>query len=509
MSRIQSAIQCVAPTLFRFQPAPLTLSYFHTMSHTYITSQPPLSRPHCTVRLLHHSSKATLSATSQLARRCHRLLSTSTLSFSVSPSLVFSAMSDQFSQLAAHTVIVADTGDLEQIKKYKPTDATTNPSLLYAAVQDPSYDHLVDEAIAWSETRKGPRLENILDRLSVNVGAEITKLVPGLVSTELDSRLSFDTEGSVVKARAIIESYADKVHHTLTQPHTYTHTHTAATKEAAAPAGRNPPRQRLPPQRLGGPLPHQPSFIPPPNLHPLLLLRAHTDTPSTRTSSHARTSHSCPFTCLCVHRGQGVGRERILIKLASTWEGLQAAKVLEAEGIHVNMTLLFSKAQAIVAANVGATLVSPFVGRILDWYAANTDKKTYTADEDPGVASVTEIYNYFKATGSSTVVMGASFRNKGEILALAGCDKLTIAPKLLEELKHSNEPLKVRLSADSVPKGSQERIELSEKDFRWMMNENQMATEKLAEGIRKFAADTNKLEDIINKKLKGQLNNKQ
>ena len=324
-------------------------------------------------------------------------------------------MSDQFSQLAAHTVIVADTGDLEQIKKYKPTDATTNPSLLYAAVQDPSYDHLVDEAIEWSKTREGPQLENILDRLSVNVGAEITKLVPGLVSTELDSRLSFDTEGSVVKARAIIESYAQK----------------------------------------------------------------------------------------------GVSRDRILIKLASTWEGLQAAKVLEAEGIHVNMTLLFSRAQAVVASQVKATLVSPFVGRILDWYAANTDKKTYTAEEDPGVQSVTEIYNYFKATGSATVVMGASFRNKGEILALAGCDKLTIAPKLLEELKHSNETVQVKLAADKVKPGSVAAEELSEKDFRWAMNENQMATEKLADGIRKFAADTNKLEDIINKKLKGQLHNGQ
>ena len=157
---------------------------------------------------------------------------------------------------------------------------------------------------------------------------------------------------------------------------------------------------------------------------------------------------------------------------------------------------------------MGATLVSPFVGRILDWYAANTDKKTYSAEEDPGVKSVTEIYNYFKATGSNTVVMGASFRNKGEILQLAGCDKLTIAPKLLEELKNSTEPINVQLSADKVKKGNEERIELSEKDFRWMMNENQMATEKLADGIRKFAADTNKLEDIINKKLKGQLNNK-
>jgi transaldolase len=320
-------------------------------------------------------------------------------------------MSDQFSQLAKHTIIVADTGDIEQIKKYKPTDATTNPSLLYAAVQDPSYDHLVDEAIQWADTQPGPKLENILDRLSVNVGTEITKIIPGVVSTELDSRLSFDTEGSVAKARAIIASYREK----------------------------------------------------------------------------------------------GVDKSRILIKLASTWEGLKAAEILESEGIHVNMTLLFSKTQAIVAANVKATLVSPFVGRILDWFVANTDKKSFTPDEDPGVRSVTEIYNYFKAIGSNTVVMGASFRNKGEILALAGCDKLTISPKLLEELKTSTDAVVVRLSADKVKRGSEKAITLSEKQFRWEMNENQMATEKLSDGIRKFAADTVKLEGIINKKLKGQL----
>jgi transaldolase len=321
-------------------------------------------------------------------------------------------MSDQFSQLARHTVIVADTGDVEQIKRYKPTDATTNPSLLYAAVQDPAYDHLVDEAIQWAQTQPGPQLQNILDRLSVNIGAEISKLVPGLVSTELDSRLSFDTEASVAKARAIIASYKDK----------------------------------------------------------------------------------------------GVDKERILIKMASTWEGLKAAEVLEKEGIHVNMTLLFSLAQAVVAANVKATLVSPFVGRILDWSVANTDKKSYTAEEDPGVQSVTEIFNYFKAIGSSTVVMGASFRNKGEILALAGCDKLTIAPKLLEELKHSTDTVDAKLSADKVQKGSVKERLMTEKEFRWEMNENQMATEKLSDGIRKFAADTVKLEQIIQKKLKGQLN---
>ena len=323
-------------------------------------------------------------------------------------------MSDQFSQLAKHTVIVADTGDIEQIKKYRPTDATTNPSLLYAAVQDPSYDHLVDEAIQWAETQPGPKLENILDRLSVNVGAEIVKLVPGVVSTELDSRLSFDTAACVTKARAIIASYKEK----------------------------------------------------------------------------------------------GVDKSRILIKLASTWEGLKAAEVLEAEGIHVNMTLLFCKAQAVVAANVKATLVSPFVGRILDWHVANGgDKaKAYAPLDDPGVVSVSEIYRYFKAIGSDTVVMGASFRNKGEILALAGCDKLTIAPKLLEELKNSQDEVVVRLRAEDVPKGSQQRIQLSEAQFRWELNEDQMATEKLSDGIRKFAADTLKLEAIIHKKLKGQLN---
>jgi len=316
-------------------------------------------------------------------------------------------MSDQFAELAKHTVIVADTGDIEAIKKYKPTDATTNPSLLYAAVQDPSYDHLVDEAIQWADTQPGPRLQNVLDRLSVNVGTEITKIIPGLVSTELDSRLSFDAEASVAKARAIIASYKEK----------------------------------------------------------------------------------------------GVDKGRVLIKLASTWEGLMAAKVLEAEGIHVNMTLLFCKAQAIVAAQVGATLVSPFVGRILDWYVANTDTKTYAADSDPGVLSVSEIFNYFKAIGSRTVVMGALFRNRGEILALAGCDKLTIAPKLLDELRHSTEPVPVRLSAERVVKGSQQPVQLSEADFRWALNENQMATEKLSDGIRKFAADTTKLEAIISKRL--------
>ena len=376
--------------------------------------------PHCPPQF-HHSPPPSLPLLStlrtppyhSLVLRCLCSFSVSRRSLSLSLSLFLPpSMSDQFSQLARYTVIVADTGDVQAIQKYKPTDATTNPSLLYAAVQDPSCDHLVDEAIQWAQTQPGPQLQNILDRLSVNVGTEITRIVPGLVSTELDSRLSFDKEASIAKARAIIASYKEK----------------------------------------------------------------------------------------------GVDKERILIKMASTWEGLQAAEVLEKEGIHVNMTLLFSKAQAVVAANVKATLVSPFVGRILDWSVANTDKKTYTAEEDPGVQSVTEIYNYFKSIGSATVVMGASFRNKGEILALAGCDKLTIAPKLLEELKQSTEPVERKLVADEATKGSVKEHVMSEKEFRWEMNENQMATEKLSDGIRKFAADTVKLEAIINKKLKGQLN---
>jgi len=318
-------------------------------------------------------------------------------------------MTDQFTALAKLTTIVADTGDIEQIKKYKPTDATTNPSLLFQAAQDPQYQHLVDDAIEWAETqKKGELIHNILDRLSVNFGAEITKIVPGLVSTELDSRLSFDTAACVDKARDIIRYYKEK----------------------------------------------------------------------------------------------GVDKDRILIKLASTWEGLKAAEILEKEGIHVNMTLLFSVTQAIVAAQFKATLVSPFVGRILDWYVANTDKKSYAAEEDPGVKSVSEIYRYFKSVGSSTVVMGASFRNKGEILALAGCDKLTIAPKLLEELKNSHDPVHQMLDHTKIQAGSAEPIILDEKTFRWELNQNAMATEKLSQGIRSFAADTDKLEQVIHKKLK-------
>jgi len=314
----------------------------------------------------------------------------------------------QFEQLAKHTVIVADTGDVEAIRKYKPTDATTNPSLILASVQDPRYAHLFDEAISWSATQPGDRVQNVLDRLAVNFGTEISKIVPGVVSTEVDARLSFDVDASINKAHSLLALYKEK----------------------------------------------------------------------------------------------GVPKERILIKLASTWEGLQAAKALEAEGIHVNMTLLFTMAQAIVAANVHATLISPFVGRILDWYVANGEKKEYAPHDDPGVRSVTDIYHYYKGIGAKTIVMGASFRSKGEVLALCGCDKLTISPKLLDELQKSDDKVEVRLS-ESEHKSAAKELTYDEKKFRWELNEDQMATEKLSEGIRKFAADTVKLEGIIKKKLEG------
>jgi len=316
-------------------------------------------------------------------------------------------MTDQLTQLAKHTVIVADTGDVEAIRKLQPTDATTNPSLLFQAVQNPAFETYLDEAIQWSNTQKGDQIENIMDRLSVNIGAEIAKLVPGVVSTEVDARLSFDAEAAIAKGRHLIALYKEK----------------------------------------------------------------------------------------------GVEKERILIKLASTWEGIKAAEVLQKEGIHCNMTLLFSMAQATACANAKATLISPFVGRILDWYVANTSTKTYAPDQDPGVQSVTEIYNYYKAIGSKTVVMGASFRNKGEILALAGCDKLTISPSLLNELKSSTEEITVKLSADNAKSSDIKERVLTEAQFRWEMNEDQMATEKLSDGIRKFAADSIKLEAIIKKKL--------
>jgi len=318
-------------------------------------------------------------------------------------------MSDELTKLKNFTVIVADTGDLDQIKKYKPTDATTNPSLLFKAAGQSQYAHLVEDAVKYGLEHGDEKsaLYLTMDRLAVNFGKEITKIVPGVVSTEVDARLSFDEEGTYQKALQLIKLYKDV----------------------------------------------------------------------------------------------GVDKDRILIKIASTWEGLQAAKRLEKEGIHVNMTLLFSMAQAIVAADAKATLISPFVGRISDWYLASAGKKSFTPTEDPGVKSVTEIYNYYKSIGSKTIVMGASFRNTGQILALTGCDKLTISPELLEELKKGSAEVSQKLKSE-VKGDSSKAKKLDEKAFRWLLNEDPMSTEKLAEGIRKFAADSIKLEKIVSEKLK-------
>lgn len=313
-------------------------------------------------------------------------------------------------QLKQFTRVVADTGDFESINQYKPIDATTNPSLIFASAQDPKYRHLMEEAIQFASKAtpdKSKRLGLCLDRLSVNFGLEILKIVPGRVSTEVDARLSFDTEATITKARHLIAMY-----------------------EAA-----------------------------------------------------------------------GIDRNRILIKVASTWEGIKAAEVIEKEGIHTNLTLLFSKAQAIACAESTITLISPFVGRILDWHKTNRKVDHIDPKEDPGVISVTEIYNYYKKFGYNTEVMGASFRNTGEIIELAGCDLLTIAPSLLSELEKSQTPLTLMLDASKAKEMSMEKISMDEKTFRWLMNEDAMATEKLAEGIRKFAADLVKLEEMIKKAL--------
>jgi len=317
-------------------------------------------------------------------------------------------------QLKNLTTVVADTGDFEAMKKYKPTDATTNPSLILAAASLPQYKHLVEKAVDFGK-KNGKTLkeqvDSAMDKLVVLFGVEILNIIPGRVSTEVDARLSFDKEASIAKAKKFIKMYEE----------------------------------------------------------------------------------------------HGVKKERILIKLASTWEGIQAARSLEKDnGIHCNLTLLFSFAQAIACAEAGVTLISPFVGRILDWYVANTEKKVFAPQEDPGVQSVTKIYNYYKKYGYKTVVMGASFRNIGEIKALAGCDLLTISPKLLEELDSSNEPVHEMLSEKSAKKSDQEKITLNEAAFRWQLNEDQMATDKLSDGIRKFAEDSRKLEkllqDLIQKK---------
>ena len=306
---------------------------------------------------------------------------------------------NKLAQLRELTTVVADTGDIESIRRYQPVDATTNPSLLFKAARDPQYQHLVQNAVSAGAGRTAA----VLDQLAVNFGTEIVGIVPGRVSTEVDARLSFDTEATVARAESIIERYAEA----------------------------------------------------------------------------------------------GVGPERVLIKIASTWEGIRAAERLERQGIHCNLTLLFSFAQAVACADAGVTLISPFVGRILDWYKASEGVEGYPPAEDPGVRSVTRIYNYYKRHGFDTVVMGASFRNVGEILELAGCDLLTISPDLMAELEAASGNVSRRLSPDAAADLGEDRVDLSENGFRWAMNEDAMATEKLAEGIRNFTRDTEKLEALI------------
>lgn len=311
---------------------------------------------------------------------------------------------NQLDQLKQITTVVADTGDFESMRIYQPQDATTNPSLILQAAAKPEYRHLVEQAIAELKPAAGSAapLDAILDRILILFGLEILKIVPGRVSTEVDARLSFDTSGTVVKARQLIAAYEKEGH----------------------------------------------------------------------------------------------SRERILIKIASTWEGIKAAEILEKEGIRCNLTLLFSFAQAVACAEAGVQLISPFVGRILDWYKASTGKD-YEGENDPGVKSVRMIYNYYKKFGYQTEVMGASFRNKGEILALAGCDLLTISPALLEELRLSDEPVIPHMTPAEAARSDFKKLHLDEKTFRYLLNEDAMATEKTAQGIRNFAADIVKLEKLV------------
>lgn len=315
----------------------------------------------------------------------------------------------QLEQLKSLTKVVADTGDFESMRQYLPQDATTNPSLILSAASKPEYTWLVDKAISDRKNAGltgAKRIEDVIDNVLVNFGLEILKIVPGRVSTETDARLSFDTTGTIAKARQLIRLY----------------------------------------------------------------------------------------------EAQGIDRNRILIKIASTWEGIHAAELLEREGIHCNLTLLFSFAQAVVCAEAGVQLVSPFVGRILDWYKATT-KRDYSPSEDPGVISVTQIFNYYKRFDYHTEVMGASFRNKGEITELAGCDLLTISPTLLSELAASTEEVPRKLDASAATKLPLDKVSFDEKAFRFELNEDAMATEKTAEGIRKFSADIVKLEYLITTRL--------
>lgn len=316
---------------------------------------------------------------------------------------------NQLEQLKKFTIVVADTGDFETIQEFQPRDATTNPSLIYAATQKEEYFHLLDEVLVDRKTSGlsgSAQIEDIIDHLLVQFGCQILKIVPGRVSTETDARLSFDTHGSINKARQLIKLY----------------------------------------------------------------------------------------------EARKIPRERVLIKIASTWEGINAAEQLEKEDINCNLTLMFSLPQAVRCAEAGIELISPFVGRIYDWYKA-ANKRDYTGAEDPGVQSVQEIYTYYKKFGHNTEVMGASFRNTSQILELAGCDLLTISPELLEKLSESHDPVARKLDPEKAKDAPVERLNVDEKNFRWLLNENAMATEKLSEGIRKFAADIVKLEKFVGGKL--------
>jgi len=304
---------------------------------------------------------------------------------------------NQLEQIKKITTVVADTADFESIRVFKPQDATTNPSLVYAATQKENYSHFLDAA----------QLEDIIDHLLVRFGSAMLEIVPGRVSTETDVRYSFDVEGSIKKARRLIALYKE----------------------------------------------------------------------------------------------QGIERERVLIKIASTWEGIMAAEQLQKEGVKCNMTLLFSLPQAVRAAEAKVQLISPFVGRIYDWFKA-ANKRDYSGSEDPGVQSVREIYTYYKHFGYETEVMGASFRNVGQILELAGCDLLTISPELMKQLSKSHDPVERKLTPEKAKSAKLKRLELDEKKFRYLFNEDAMATEKTAEGIRKFAADIGKLEKFVAGKLR-------
>ena len=314
----------------------------------------------------------------------------------------------QLDALREMTVVVADTGDIDAIKQYQPQDATTNPSLILSASALPQYAPLIDEAVAYAKAKSNDKAQQLVDaedKLAVNIGLEILKIVPGRISTEVDARFSYDTEKTIAKARKLIALYNEA----------------------------------------------------------------------------------------------GISNDRILIKIASTWQGIKAAEQLEKEGINCNLTLLFSQAQARACAEAGVYLISPFVGRILDWYKANSDQKEYAPAEDPGVVSVTSIYNYYKQYGYKTVVMGASFRNAGEITELAGCDRLTIAPALLKALQENNEPLVRKLNFNGEVQSRP--TPMTEAEFYWEHNQDPMAVEKLAEGIRKFAIDQEKLEAMLLAKL--------